>query len=45
VELFEAQRQDFDPLGPEDRPLLRLDTNQELAVVLKELQGFVESYL
>ena len=31
IELFEAQVQDFDPLGPEDRPLLRLDTNREIA--------------
>ena len=45
VELFEAQAQDFDPLMPEDRPLLRLDTGRKLAVVLDELQAFVESYL
>ncbi|MCL4503155.1 MAG: AAA family ATPase [Deltaproteobacteria bacterium] len=41
VELFEAQARDFDPLGPEDRPLLRLDTNRELTIVLAELQDFV----
>lgn len=44
LELFAAQVQDFDPLGPEDRPLLRLDTNRELEVVLEELRGFVQSY-
>ena len=45
VELFAAQARDFDPLGPEDRPLLRLDTNREVAVALEELKGFVQSYL
>jgi predicted kinase len=45
VELFAAQALDFDPLMPEDRPLLRLDTGRELTVVLKEVQGFVQSYL
>ena len=40
VELFEAQAQDFDPVSPEDRPLLRLDTNREVGVVLEELQNF-----
>jgi predicted kinase len=45
VELFAAQARDFDPLMPDDRPLLRLDTNREVAVVLEELKGFVNSYL
>ena len=45
VELFEAQAKDFDPLGPEDRPLLRLDTDRELPMVLEELKVFVQSYL
>jgi predicted kinase len=45
VELFEDQRRDFDPLGPEDRPLLRLDTTRDPAVVLDELQAFVISFL
>ena len=45
VELFEDQIRDFDPLGPEDRPLLRLDTTRDPAVVLDELKGFVKSYL
>jgi predicted kinase len=45
VELLEAQAQDFDPLTPADRPLLRLDTNRELGVELAELKSFVESYL
>jgi uncharacterized protein len=44
VELFESQAQDFDPLGPKDRPLLRLDTNREMDVLLEELKGFVQSY-
>ena len=45
VELFEAQGRDFDPLGPGDRPLLRLDTGREIQVVLEELKSFVQSYL
>jgi uncharacterized protein len=45
VELFEAQAQDFDPIMPEDRPLLRLDTGRELPVVLAELRSFVQTYL
>jgi predicted kinase len=45
VELFEAQSRDFDPLGPEDRPLLRLDTGRDLAVVVAELKSFVQGYL
>ncbi len=45
VELFEAQARDFDPVGPEDRPLLRLDTTREPGVVLRELKSFVQSYL
>ncbi len=45
LELFEAQSKDFDPLMPEDRPLLRLDTDREAAAVLEELKGFVLSYL
>jgi uncharacterized protein len=44
VELFDAQSRDFDPITPEDRPLLRLDTTRDPAAVLKELQDFVESY-
>jgi hypothetical protein len=44
-ELLEAQAKDFDPIAPADRPLLRLDTNQELGVELEELKSFVESYL
>ena len=45
VELFEDQMRDFDPFMPEDRPLLRLDTNQDPQVVLEELIRFVQSYL
>jgi len=45
VELFEAQARDFDPLTPEDRPLLRLDTTREPEVVLEELKGFVQHFL
>jgi predicted kinase len=42
LELFADQARDFDPLSPEDRPLLRLDTNRDTAAVLAELQDFVE---
>jgi hypothetical protein len=45
VELFADQARDFDPLMPEDRPLLRLDTNRDPAVVLEELKSFVQIYL
>jgi predicted kinase len=45
VELFEDQARDFDPFTPEDRPLLRLDTNRDPAVVLEELVSFVQSYV
>jgi len=45
VELFAAQARDFDPLMPEDRLLLRLDTGRELPVVLAELQSFVQEFL
>jgi len=45
VELFEDQARDFDPLGPGDQPLLRLDTGRELEAVVGELRGFVQSYL
>ena len=45
VELFEDQARDFDPFTPEDRPLLRLDTNRDPAVVLEELRSFVQSYV
>ena len=44
VELFADQVRDFDPFTPEDRPLLRLDTTREPAVVLEDLKGFVKSY-
>jgi hypothetical protein len=45
VELFADQARDFDPFMPEDRPLLRLDTNRDPAVVLEELKSFVQIYL
>jgi hypothetical protein len=45
VELFADQARDFDPFTPEDRPLLRLDTTRDKAVVLEELKSFVQSYL
>jgi len=44
VELFEDQRRDFDPFSPEDRPLLRLDTNRDPEVVLEDLQSFVKGF-
>jgi len=44
-EILEAQAADFGPFAPEDRPLLRLDTTRDPAVVLEELKGFVKNYL
>jgi predicted kinase len=44
VELFEEQARDFDPLTPEDRPVLRLDTSQGVEVVLAELEEFVKCF-
>jgi uncharacterized protein len=44
VELFEAQAKDFDPLRPEDRPRLRLDTDRGKATVLYELIEFVSAF-
>jgi uncharacterized protein len=45
VELSDAQARDFDPLRPEDRPLLRLDTSRDPNVVQEELNNFVKNYL
>ncbi len=45
VELFEAQARDFDPPGPEDQPLLHLDTERQPALLLEELRKFMEVYL
>ncbi len=45
AELFAAQAGDFDPPGPEDQPLLRLDTQRQPALLLKELKRFVEACL
>jgi len=45
VELFEDQMRDFDPFAPEDRPLLRLDTNRDPQVVLADLKNFVTCFL
>jgi uncharacterized protein len=44
VELFADQARDFDPFMPEDRPLLRLDTNRDPSVVLEELLSFVRCF-
>jgi predicted kinase len=44
VELFEDQARDFDPLTPDDRPVLRLDTSQDPEVVLEELEEFVKCF-
>jgi predicted kinase len=44
VELFEDQMRDFDPFTPEDRPLLRLDTNRDPGMVLEDLQSFVKCF-
>lgn len=42
LELLDMQKEDFDPLVEADRPLLRLDTNRLLNLVLSDLQQFVE---
>ena len=44
VEIFADQARDFDPFTPEDRPLLRLDTTRDPAVVLEELKSFVKCF-
>jgi predicted kinase len=45
VDLFFDQARDFDAFAPEDRPLLRLDTTREPAVVLDDLKSFVLGFL
>jgi predicted kinase len=45
VELFEDQMRDFDPFTPEDRPLLRLDTDRDPALVLEDLESFIKCHL
>jgi predicted kinase len=45
VELFEDQARDFDPFTPEDRPLLRLDTDREPQVVQEELINFIDEFI
>lgn len=44
LELLEAQAKDFDPIQPEDRPLLRLNTARELDLVVADLKSFVQEY-
>jgi hypothetical protein len=44
VELFADQARDFDPITPEDRPLLRLDTTRDPQVVLEDLKSFVKCF-
>ncbi len=44
LEILEAQAQDFDPLTPADRPLLRLDTNRELGLEVADLKRFIQKY-
>jgi predicted kinase len=44
VELFADQARDFDPLIPEDQPLLRLNTNRDPEVVLADLKSFVKGF-
>ncbi len=41
LELLDIQKEDFDPLGAEDRPLLQLDTSRELAAALADVQRFL----
>jgi predicted kinase len=44
LELLDMQKEDFDPLGEADRPLLRLDTKRQLNLALADLQQFVEQH-
>ncbi len=41
LELMAPQAEDFDPVGDEDQPLLRLDTARPLARLLSEVQDFL----
>jgi predicted kinase len=41
LELLDTQKEDFDPLGEEDRPLLRLNTGKVWEAALAEVQGFL----
>ncbi len=43
LELLELQRQDFEPLGEAEQPLIKLDTGRELEEVLRELGEFLQS--
>ena len=43
LELLDLQVEDFEPLTGADQPLLRLDTGQELAKLLQEVNGFLDS--
>jgi predicted kinase len=45
LELQLLQAEDFEPLGEEDQPLLKLDTGGEPEEVLAELQGFLSRQL
>jgi predicted kinase len=44
-ELLEAQKEDFDPLTAEDRPLVKVDTGRKLAVVLQEITAFLDNFI
>ena len=43
LELLDMQTEDFEPLTQADQPLLRLDTGRELAEILQEVNGFLNS--
>jgi hypothetical protein len=45
LELLESQQEDFDPLTDADRPLLKVDTGQELAAVLQEITSFLDEFI
>jgi predicted kinase len=43
VELLDLQVEDFESISAADQPLLQLDTGRDLAEVLQEVNGFLES--
>lgn len=44
LELLDLQRNDFDLLTDEDKPLLEVDTGRELEEVLQEITVFLETF-
>ncbi len=43
LELLDLQTEDFEPLTEADQPVLRLDTGRELAEILQDVNGFLNS--